>query len=133
MKRNGLTAAALAWAGLIFLLSSRPADDYETPQEWLDFIPGVEYFVHGILFFVLAALVLGVLRANWPKRGWLAGPDTVIFCLIYGLGDEFHQTFVEGRQATGLDIIADVLGAIVAVTLLLTISRFRRKPTESES
>jgi VanZ family protein len=130
MKRNGLTAAALAWAGLIFFLSSRPASEYATPQDWLDFIPGVDYFAHGGLFFVLAALVYGVLRTNWPRRGWLVAPDTVIFSVIYALSDEYHQTFVEGREATGFDLIADTLGAIIAVVLAVIVTRLRRKPTE---
>lgn len=132
MKANGLVAATFAWMGLIYFLSSRPGSDYSTAQSWVDSVPGAEYFVHGGLFFVLGVLVFGVLRANVPQRGWLIGVDTVIFCTLYGISDEFHQTLVEGREATGFDLIADVLGGIVAATLLLLIVRFRKKPAETE-
>jgi len=37
---------------------------------------------------------------------------SLIFCALYGATDEFHQSFIEGRQADALDWLADCFGAL---------------------
>jgi len=39
-----------------------------------------------------------------------------LFCALYGASDEFHQSFVEGRQDDMLDWLADCLGAFVMLS-----------------
>jgi VanZ family protein len=126
MKRNLITGGALAWALMIFLLSSRPATSYEDAGNALDFIPALDFFVHFGLYFVLAVLVHAVLRTYLPKRKDMLMFDTVVFALLYGVSDEFHQSFVPGRTLSGTDLLADVLGAVVAVTLWLAFDRIRK-------
>lgn len=41
------------------------------------------------------------------------------FCSLYGISDEWHQSFVPGREASVADWIADTLGAAIANLLLL--------------
>lgn len=36
------------------------------------------------------------------------------FCLVYGLSDEWHQSFVVGRDASVLDWLADSTGGVLA-------------------
>jgi len=36
-----------------------------------------------------------------------------VFCAFYGASDEWHQSFVEGRQADVLDWLADCFGALL--------------------
>ena len=45
------------------------------------------------------------------------------FCSLYGASDEWHQSFVPGRDADILDWLADTLGASIALTYL----HFRKK------
>lgn len=40
-----------------------------------------------------------------------------IFCALYGMSDEWHQSFIEGRQTDVLDWLADCLGAFIALVL----------------
>ncbi len=127
MKTNLVTAGALAWAAVIFMLSAQPASKLEKTQLFFDFIPRADFFAHMFLFFVLGALVHGVLRAYLPRRKNLVLSDTVIFCLLYGMSDEIHQAFVPGRTLSGLDLLADVLGATLAVTLWLAIHQIRQR------
>ncbi len=126
MRRNLITGGALGWAVLIFLLSSRPASSFEDAGDTVDFLPAAEFFAHVFLYFVLAALVHASLRIYLPKRKRLLAVDTVIFSLLYGVSDEFHQAFVPGRSVSGVDIVADVLGAVLAVTLWLAFDRIRQ-------
>ncbi|MDA0676402.1 MAG: VanZ family protein [Chloroflexi bacterium] len=127
MKTNLVTGGALAWAALIFMLSNQPSYRLAKSQQFFDFIPRADLFAHLFLFFVLAALVHAVLRAYIPRRKNLLLSDTVIFCLIYGMSDELHQLFVPGRTLSGLDLLADVLGATLAVTLWLAIQQLRQR------
>lgn len=126
MRRNLLTGGALGWAALIFMLSSRPSTTFEKAESFLDFVPAADFFAHLVLYFVLAALVHSVLRIYLPRRNNLLMIDTVIFALLYGVSDEFHQSFVPGRTVSASDLLADVLGAVLAVTLWLAIHRIRR-------
>lgn len=50
---------------------------------------------------------------------------TLIFGIILGFLDEFHQMFVSGRNADIKDLVADGVGLIIA-TILFRI--FYRKP-----
>ena len=36
-----------------------------------------------------------------------------IFALVFGLSDEWHQSFVPGRMADGWDLLADAAGALL--------------------
>jgi VanZ family protein len=38
---------------------------------------------------------------------------TVIFGLVYGLSDEFHQLYVPGRSCSGFDLIIDTAGSFL--------------------
>lgn len=44
---------------------------------------------------------------------------SVLFCSLYGLSDEWHQSFVPGRTPSALDWLADTLGAILAMAIAL--------------
>lgn len=43
---------------------------------------------------------------------------SVLFCALYGLSDEWHQSFVEGRDADIYDWFADMLGAVLLVLVV---------------
>ena len=42
----------------------------------------------------------------------------VLFCSLYGISDEWHQSFVAGRDASVFDWLADTAGAILLLSLL---------------
>lgn len=46
---------------------------------------------------------------------------TIIIGISYGASDEFHQSFVPGRTASVLDLLADAIGIIVVPALKLSI------------
>ncbi len=44
---------------------------------------------------------------------------TVVFCLVYGMTDEFHQSFISQRSVSGLDLLADLAGAMLVCGIWL--------------
>jgi VanZ family protein len=49
-----------------------------------------------------------------------AGPRwliSLIMVLLFALSDEFHQSFVEGRNSSVIDVFIDITGASVALTI----------------
>ena len=43
---------------------------------------------------------------------------SILFCSLYGVSDEWHQSFVEGRSSDVMDWLADTGGAVLAVVIL---------------
>lgn len=72
---------------------------------------------------VAHALVYGVLAGSW---WWALSPRlpapigraawTLLLTCGYAASDEWHQSFVPGRDASLADLAADVVGALVATT-----------------
>ena len=75
---------------------------------------------HLILYGVLAALALGTLQTYKNIAGhslsWALSAAT--FATLYGLTDEFHQSFVPGRSASALDVLWDGMAALAAAMIL---------------
>ena len=103
----------LAWAGLIFVLSSIP--DLGTGLGGWDL--GLRKLAHGAEFAVLGFLLL---RA--------AGRVDLALGLgiAYAISDEIHQHFVSGRQGAPLDVVIDAVGVAVGVYLGARWRRARR-------
>ena len=82
--------------------------------------------LHGLTYALLGALLLrGLANAQWQL---VTGPMAMLASLLatlYGCSDEFHQSFVEGRVADVVDLIADTIGAFIGVTLVWALSVVR--------
>ena len=109
----------LAWAGLIFFLSGRPASTYEGLSDAAPPVPGLSYLVHGLLYLILAGLLLRWLLSSkrWPLAPTGAAAAVIAATCIYGLSDELHQAFVPGRSFEVLDLVADAAGAAIPVAV----------------
>ena len=49
--------------------------------------------------------------------------STVVFCVLYAAGDEFHQLFIRGRAGMLSDVFIDSAGILLASLLLLIFDR----------
>ena len=47
---------------------------------------------------------------------------SIAFCSLYGLSDEWHQSFIRGRESEVADWVADTSGAFMAVMSLYKFS-----------
>ncbi len=88
----------------IFMLSEKGEQVYIPPLPFLDKI------LHVILYTILGILYTRAHNYQWGKS---AVTWTVLFTIIYGVSDEFHQSFVPGRVSSLTDVIADGIGGIV--------------------
>jgi len=112
-RRAGLSAAAVVvtMAGIFVLSSRRPPGailSLGIPDGWLHL---AEYAWLGWLLSDLAATGAG-------GRRWLALVllPTLVGTL-YGASDEWHQSFVPGRDSSLADLGMDVLGSWLGATI----------------
>jgi len=93
-------AAPLALMALIFYLSAQESVGPELPA-WTRVV------AHFIEYALLAALW------SWALAPWLGRRALVVaaaISLLYAITDEYHQSFVPGRDSDPLDVLVDALG-----------------------
>jgi VanZ family protein len=114
----------LAWMGLIFFLSAQP-DLPHVPGAWLDTL--LKKLGHAVAYGVLAWLYLRGLRQCGGKRVSLTLLHVVSagLAVTYAMSDEYHQTFVSGRNGNLFDVVIDGIGAGVAMWLDWRLARRR--------
>ena len=98
---------AILMMGLIFLFSSIPMK----PQPELDWLTLLKKGGH-LLGYALLALVL---QRGLHLRGWKGVAATMGIVLLFALSDEFHQSFVFGRNPSLIDVGIDLLGAVLGI------------------
>lgn len=97
----------------IFALSHQPGDALHLPS-----LPGLDKLAHAGVYGLLAATALFAFAPYSRRSDFVAiVVRVVIFCLLFGFSDELHQTFIEGRFASGWDLLADGFGALVVAGL----------------
>lgn len=99
---------AIVWMGVIYFLSSRPAGDYPP------LFYGADKLVHVVVYAVLGLLVAAALGRARAASPWPRVLLVTVIVAAYGVLDEFHQSFVPGREPSIGDVIADATGGFVA-------------------
>jgi VanZ family protein len=83
---------------------------------------------HFFFYGVLGVLALRALtNAQWRRVSAATALGAIVFSSLYGVVNEFHQRFVPGRSYEVLDMIANAVGASVAVALVWAWSIIRRR------
>ena len=94
---------------IIFKLSSMTMDQLEDfPHIWDKLAHFCEY---------------ATLRNEWSKRQWLRVLVVGGLALLYGCTDEFHQSFVETRDSSVLDLVADLTGGLMGGVVYAIVTR----------
>lgn len=100
----------LVWMVAIFFVSHQPSTDL--PDFGLiDLL--LKKAAHFLAYAILGGL--GWWGARDSKRPFLTA--FLIACL-YAISDEYHQTYIPGRNGTPSDVLIDSLGAFVALLLI---------------
>ncbi len=102
----------ILWCGVIFFLSSQsklPGPDTFV----LDFLfkKSAHMFVYGVLYWLLFRAV----NVERQEKIFLL---PLLFCLLYAVTDEVHQSLTPGRTPTLRDIGYDFLGMSVVLLRL---------------
>jgi len=103
-------AAVFLWCGAIFAASSLPGDAGVFRLGGF-LIAKTAHFVEYAILFMLVRRALFVSNPDLRRRAAL---PAVLFCALYALSDEWHQTFVPGRHGQLMDVVIDAIGALCA-------------------
>jgi VanZ family protein len=102
----------LALMALIFALSSVPSDDPDRP--WLQLL--LRKMLHFSEYALLAGLWWRALHTRLEARTALLAAFSI--AAAYAVTDELHQTLVDGRVGTPVDVLIDMVGAATATALI---------------
>lgn len=111
-------APPVLWAAVLFGLSQISSVP-SSPQFF--FIPS-DKVVHFALYFTLGALLA---RSRRRSGSGVAHAALVGIGAVYGLSDEWHQSFVPGRTSDAADWLADLAGVTVGYVLVALLGRRR--------
>ena len=118
MKKILRYLPSIIWMGFIFYLSSRQTTGIGGSSYWWRFI--ILKSFHIIEYAVLAVLLFFAIN-NYNYSLFIG--------IFYALSDEFHQSFIIGRNATFRDVFFDLSGiflGLLIVSLLLKISSAKK-------
>lgn len=110
---------------VIFIQSAYP------PLAQIPTWPHIDKLLHLCAYGVLGVLICRALGTIGPLNAnkWRLLVCTVVLTTLYGLSDEWHQSFVLNRDASAADLLADFVGALagstVGLKLLLHFRPFR--------
>ena len=89
----------------------------------------MDKLAHATIYGLLAITVIRAFsRITQQSRPGIVVTIAGLWCLVYGLSDEYHQSFVAGRFVSGLDVLADLAGALIVGAIWL----FYRQPVGPE-
>lgn len=126
---------AVIWMAGIFYMSHQTGDDLGTLLPFFQkLVPAMQSFDWGH-FLAYFGLALTFYWAMLPRsRTWSGKLVVVLLCLLYGITDEYHQRFVEGRMPDALDLRNDTIGAALAMLAVSipAVERLFRKPASKK-
>ncbi len=108
-KKIELWMPVLIWAGVIFGFSSMSINK-EADFSWLDFV--VKKSAHVVEYAVLYFLLFRAWSSKWEKTDKKILIWSMVVAVLYALSDEWHQTFVPGREGTFRDVGFDSIGVL---------------------
>src|SRR5262245_28938134 len=111
MARAG--RAAVSWGPVAAYLAAITALSHRPALPVPPMVP--DWVLHGVEFFGLGALMIRGLRRSGLGGSAHGALAALAACAATGALDEWHQSFVPGRDASVLDWVADVVGSTLGV------------------
>lgn len=105
---------AICYSGIIFFMSSLSKGPVTLPAHHFDKV------VHCVEYGLLGLLVTWALIRSCPTmKPWQWVLIASLLCSLYGITDEFHQSFVPNREADLLDWVADSCGGFFGAFVMM--------------
>lgn len=97
----------------IFIVSAQPGDQLHVPT-FLNYDKAWHMLEYGLL----AGTCFFAIRPTLSHKNRIFSSFLIVcFSFLYGLSDEFHQSFVPLRTSSFADVIADTLGATLVAAV----------------
>jgi len=113
-KKIKLWLPVFIWAGVIFSFSSMSINQSES-FSWLDFV--IKKSAHVTEYAILYWLLFRAMSQNNKDASRKVFIKVFVLTVLYALSDEWHQTFVPGREGTLRDVGFDTIGALISLNL----------------
>ncbi len=129
-RTGGPRERLVLWAPVLLLLALEAflSSQSHLPRVLPRFVPDADKVLHAGYFFLvgLAAARAGLVAEGWSRRGTLLA--IALGVLAWGVSDEWHQSFVPGRDVETADVVADVVGATLGAALAAPLLARLRRP-----
>jgi VanZ family protein len=87
-----------------------------------------DYVAHGVSYAGLGAMLMrGFAGGRLSAMSWRWVLAATLIASLYGVSDEFHQSFIPGRLPSLSDIVADTIGALIGASLAAVMGGILRK------
>ena len=109
-----------------------PRYEMMTPAEQLIITDKVTTVIrkgaHFSEYMILAQLAFQLfLTLPRPRTDIIAALLGFGFAALYAVSDEYHQSFVPGRNMAVTDVLIDILGALLGIFIVLMVLRTQRR------
>jgi hypothetical protein len=114
----------VAWCAIIFAQSA-----FATPDigpSW----PFFDKMAHTAIYGCLGLLLCRAFNTldGWRSRTLKLLVTATVLTALYGVSDEWHQSFVPARTAEAADLLADLLGGLLGSGLYLLVRKIDGRP-----
>jgi VanZ family protein len=123
MRRPLRLLILLAWMALVTYWSNQPVLPIDQPSV-ADAMHNLQHRIAHVLVYGLMALLAWWTLDGRP-RAWLIA---IAITSVFGMTDEFHQSFIPGRRAAVDDWLLDTLSAALAIFLVAQLRKSRIQP-----
>ena len=105
----------LLWAGVILFGTSLPAEAVPVQTSKIDKV--LHFSIYTVFSYLLTR------QFSYSMTRWKAAAFAVLFAVVFGALDEWHQSFIPGRSTELADWRADSLGALVGAIACAAFAR----------
>lgn len=126
--------AAVMWCTIIFLFTASPVSTGNYTQTLIEQTVHIESDVSAVMNTVirksghlLAFGALAVLIYLGMKPSYRSAAAAWFAASAYGALDEWHQSFIPGRNAAWTDVALDSLGALLLLAVTIFAQRLLRR------
>ena len=112
------------WAAAILFVSVIPSEELPDVNIWEP-----DKVFHALFYAIMTGLVYLLYNPGSPHKISLNSViKAAIVCILYGFCIECIQLWLPTRSFDIFDVIADAFGCIVAVAIVLVISKRKKQP-----
>lgn len=149
VRKMGYLLPVIIWMMVVFYFSNQPGEDSSDiskgvtakivnilttntnliDEDKIEIISKVDPIVRKMAHYTIY-MVGGILITNYINASYKLGSNkkillSILIGMCYAGTDEFHQTFIYGREGRIVDVYIDTLGVITGVSIFLLVNKIK--------